>query len=512
MTTTTVTATYLNPDETACAGRVVFQLVAATYHDGLDAIFPTVPVTAVLDANGDISVELEPTSGVSADFDATDMTYQVRERINGADRDVYYVDIPTAPAVDLGTLVTYSDPLPVTRVLVDVDAASVGYATTAAVDAADLALATATPRPLNGSRWVALGDSITAGSDTVATFARGQSWPTYLGATSQEAMHLVFNAGVTGTTSTSGLARYAADVSSRDPSLVTIMLGNNDISNSVPIATWKTNIAALVAAVRADHAAPVLVALAPSNVYQQTVTTWNHWLRRYAGSQSITLLDPYAALVDPATGDYLAAMSSDGIHPTDAGYSAMAELFWDQIGPLVSPPVGPRVYDAADLTNLLLANPLWLDHTLGGVPAYHPTGYSLVNPTSLAGASFVSGTGTVQGDWYRMTVAANASTVTVYPVVNPVAVNGHVYGFTGRIRVNLSVNGGVYVQLGDGVTTQYPMANLKSNVDGRFWGYCTVTGTAVAPSVRINNGSTGTVDIAELAVFDLTALGITDYI
>lgn len=127
MTTTTVTASYLNPDETACSGRVVFQLVAATYHDGLDAIFPTVPVTAVLDDDGAISVELEPTSGASAEFDATDMTYQVRERINGADRSAYYVDIPSSASVDLGTLVTYDDPLPVTRELVVPDLSSLGY-------------------------------------------------------------------------------------------------------------------------------------------------------------------------------------------------------------------------------------------------------------------------------------------------------------------------------------------------------------------------------------------------
>lgn len=127
--TTTVFATYLDPANDPCGGRVTFRLVAATYQDGLAAIFPTVPITAVLDAGGGISVELEPTSGVDAAFDATDMTYEVRERINGAERSPYYVDIPSADSVDLGTLVTYDDPPFMVRQLVvpDVSSLATGY-------------------------------------------------------------------------------------------------------------------------------------------------------------------------------------------------------------------------------------------------------------------------------------------------------------------------------------------------------------------------------------------------
>lgn len=126
MATTTVTGTWLKPNGDPANGRVTLRLVAATYHDGLDAIFPQTPVTAVLDETGAISIELEPTSGVDADFDATDMTYEVIEKIAGAQRDPYYVDIPTAAGVDLGTLATYEEPQHVTRVLVDVDAAALG--------------------------------------------------------------------------------------------------------------------------------------------------------------------------------------------------------------------------------------------------------------------------------------------------------------------------------------------------------------------------------------------------
>jgi hypothetical protein len=131
MSTTTVTATYLKPNGDPASGRVTFRLVATTYHDGLNAIFPRAPITAVLDEAGSMSTELQPTSGLDADFDADDMTYEVVELIDGVTprRDAYYVDIPTSAGVDLGTLVTYDDPPTVTRQLVLPDLSTLGYLT-----------------------------------------------------------------------------------------------------------------------------------------------------------------------------------------------------------------------------------------------------------------------------------------------------------------------------------------------------------------------------------------------
>jgi hypothetical protein len=123
--TTTVYGTYLDPSNDPCIGRVVFRLVAATYHDGLAAIFPTVPVTAILD-DGAFTVELEPTSGVDADLAVDDMTYQVTERINGTERDAYYIDVPSEDSVNLGALAVFDDPPFFVRQIVDVDLTSLG--------------------------------------------------------------------------------------------------------------------------------------------------------------------------------------------------------------------------------------------------------------------------------------------------------------------------------------------------------------------------------------------------
>jgi hypothetical protein len=80
-----------------------------------------------------MTVELEPTSGDDAAFD-TDMTYQVTERIIGADVATYWVDVPTAASVDLGTLTTYETEPGVTRQLVVPDLSSFGYALDSRID------------------------------------------------------------------------------------------------------------------------------------------------------------------------------------------------------------------------------------------------------------------------------------------------------------------------------------------------------------------------------------------
>jgi hypothetical protein len=87
-------------------------------------------VAGVLDETGSISVELEPTSGDDAAFTAIDMTYQVREKINGADRAAYYIDVPTSPAIDLGAVASYDDPLAVHYIPATVDLEVAGYAQT----------------------------------------------------------------------------------------------------------------------------------------------------------------------------------------------------------------------------------------------------------------------------------------------------------------------------------------------------------------------------------------------
>jgi lysophospholipase L1-like esterase len=51
----------------------------------------------------------------------------------------------------------------------------------------------------------------------------------------------------------------------------------------------------------------------------------NGWLRQYAAQQHLVYLDYYSAMADP-DGAMKPGLSSDGVHPTQAGYAVMAPL------------------------------------------------------------------------------------------------------------------------------------------------------------------------------------------
>src|SRR5690606_26540116 len=77
----------------------------------------------------------------------------------------------------------------------------------------------------------------------------------------------VFNAGISGNTTHNALARLERDVLSRQPHLVTVMFGMNDVVR-VPAKEFRENLVEIVAKVR-DEGAEVLL-LTPNNVFGTT--------------------------------------------------------------------------------------------------------------------------------------------------------------------------------------------------------------------------------------------------
>src|SRR2546423_12588209 len=82
----------------------------------------------------------------------------------------------------------------------------------------------------HGSSVIAFGDSLTAGYGAQP----GEDYPSKLSALMGTT---VVNAGVSGDTTESALARLDNDVLSRNPRVVLVGLGGNDFLQGVPIAT-----------------------------------------------------------------------------------------------------------------------------------------------------------------------------------------------------------------------------------------------------------------------------------
>lgn len=164
-------------------------------------------------------------------------------------------------------------------------------------------------RPTSGERIIAFGDSLVQGvgashgRDVVSILSRRLGVP-------------IVNAGRSGDTTGAALTRLDSSVLSRNPRIVIVLLGGNDMLRRVPRATTFANLDAIVSRIRARGAAVILVSVelgfgtgADGRAYEELASRTSSALVR--------------DILDGIFGRQ--ALMSDGIHPNDRGYEMMAD-------------------------------------------------------------------------------------------------------------------------------------------------------------------------------------------
>lgn len=185
---------------------------------------------------------------------------------------------------------------------------------------AEVAVAAAAAR--TGNKAVIIGDSIAIGSDNTANYHYGNSWFSDACIKSAGKLRILANVGIGGNTSTQMLARFASDVTAYHPDIVVIAaVSPNDINASIPAATTKANIRAMVAAAQADGSRVMFASSCAhdTTATKDALTSLNAWLVEYANSIGAPVLDVYSPVVDVSDGTYATANTSDGVHPNDTG-------------------------------------------------------------------------------------------------------------------------------------------------------------------------------------------------
>jgi lysophospholipase L1-like esterase len=173
------------------------------------------------------------------------------------------------------------------------------------------------------ARLIFFGDSITDawGRAKGTTFFPGKPY---------------LNRGISGQTTAQMVLRFRQDVIGLHPVVVVILAGTNDIAGNTGLATLpmiEDNFRSMVELAQAHHIRVILASVLPTSDYPWhtglrpvgKVRALNGWLRSYAASRGETYLDYYAALAN-AQGGMDKRLSSDGVHPTPAGYAIMAPL------------------------------------------------------------------------------------------------------------------------------------------------------------------------------------------
>jgi lysophospholipase L1-like esterase len=156
---------------------------------------------------------------------------------------------------------------------------------------------------------VLIGDSITE-------FWTGPHFPS--GAT---------NRGIAGQTSSQVLVRFQKDVVDLHPSTVVIAVGTNDLALGVGLAQLEENWTSMAELATAHRIRPVFGSLLPSAKDQggrtvDGIRAANQWLREYCRANGFDFVDYYSA-VATTEGRMPSGLSSDGLHPNQAGYELM---------------------------------------------------------------------------------------------------------------------------------------------------------------------------------------------
>jgi lysophospholipase L1-like esterase len=179
------------------------------------------------------------------------------------------------------------------------------------------------PAPAPGQqRVVFYGDSITdIWGRRVGTFFPGKPY---------------INRGISGQTTPQMLIRFQQDVVHPHPAAVLILAGTNDIAGNTGPSTpemIEDNFRSMTAIATQNHIKVILASITPAAAYPwspsiqpiPTIREVNQWLQRYCAQQGFVYLDYYTAMAD-AQGAMKPGLSSDGVHPTAAGFAVMAPL------------------------------------------------------------------------------------------------------------------------------------------------------------------------------------------
>ncbi len=179
-------------------------------------------------------------------------------------------------------------------------------------------------------RLVAFGDSLTAGFGAPA----GASFPDFLQKLIDARQYpwQVINAGVSGDTSTDGLARLPA-VLEYKPEIVILELGANDGLRGIPVEATRANLDELIVGLQRPGAKVVLAGMTlPPNYGPDYIRPFEKIFTDLAAKHKLKLI-PFLL---EGVGGNASLMQRDGLHPTAEGNRRVAANVMRVVEPLLS--------------------------------------------------------------------------------------------------------------------------------------------------------------------------------
>ena len=188
-------------------------------------------------------------------------------------------------------------------------------------------------RPLT---YVALGASDSVGVG--ASLPERESWVAVLHARLPAGSRLV-NLGVSGSLLRQALDQQLPVALDADPDLVTVWLAVNDLNARVLLDRYTADLDTLLRSLREGSDATILVGNVPdmstlpsaSRMNLQPIPRWNAQIEEVVARNGAQLVDLRDAWREVA--EHPEYVSSDGFHPSTAGYVRLADRFFDAAAP-----------------------------------------------------------------------------------------------------------------------------------------------------------------------------------
>lgn len=175
-----------------------------------------------------------------------------------------------------------------------------------------------------------LGDSISAGLG----LATNEGWVALLARRLVQDGYpqRVMNASISGDTTAGGRARLPALLREHHPSVVIIELGGNDALRGGDLDATRANLDAIVAAVQAAHAKPLLLGMqVPPNYGPAYASAFQKLFADVARVRKAALV-PW---LFKGFGEDLTQFQADRIHPTAAAQPRILDNVWPALRPLL---------------------------------------------------------------------------------------------------------------------------------------------------------------------------------
>ncbi len=171
-----------------------------------------------------------------------------------------------------------------------------------------------------GKNIICFGDSITYG---IGAQAKG-SYPSVL---ARMMSVPIINAGVDGETTGEALQRLQADVLDRDPLLVIIEFGGNDMLRAVDMQTTARNIQEMVERIHAKGAMVAIVDVSVGSMLEEYRAVFYNIAQE---KNAIFIPDIFNGVMVNSR------LKSDMLHPNDIGYRIIAQRIYRAIMPYLN--------------------------------------------------------------------------------------------------------------------------------------------------------------------------------